>query len=67
MLLKKRMALFTAFSSLIRVKNPFIGSIYESVIRADLSIDDSEFEGNAPYHRTDSKLVRKQIELHGEL
>ena len=54
-------------NSLTRIRIPFIGSIYESAIRADLSIDDSEFEGNAPYHRADSKLVRKQIEKHGEL
>ncbi len=50
----------------IRTKIPFIGSIYESAVRADLSIDDSEFEGNAPYHRDDSKLVRKHIDRHGK-
>ncbi len=54
-------------NSFTKIKIPFLGSIYESAVRADLSIDDNEFEGNAPYHRTDSKLVRKQIELHGEL
>lgn len=53
-------------NSLTKIKIPFVGSIYESAIRADLSIDDSEFEGNAPYHRQDSKLVRKHIEAHGE-
>ena len=53
-------------NSLTKIKIPFIGSIYESAIRADLSIDDSEFEGNAPYHRADSRLVRKHIEQHGE-
>lgn len=53
-------------NSLTKIKIPFTGSIYESAIRADLSIDDSEFEGNAPYHRTDSKLVRKHIDRHGE-
>ena len=53
-------------NSFAKIKIPFLGSIYESAVRADLSIDDSEFEGNAPYHRTDSKLVRKQIEFHGE-
>lgn len=47
-------------------KTPFLRSIYESAIRADLSIDDSELEGNAPYHRTDSRLVRRHIEKHGE-
>lgn len=49
-----------------KIKLPFLGSIYESAVRADLSIDDSEFEGNAPYHRSDSKLVRKHIDCHGE-
>ena len=50
-----------------KIKIPFLGSVYESAVRADLSIDDSEFEGNAPYHRTDSKLVRKHIEIHGKI
>ena len=49
-----------------KIKLPFLGSIYESAVRADLSIDDSEFEGNAPYYRSDSKLVRKHIDCHGE-
>lgn len=53
-------------NSFTKIKIPFLGSVYESAVRADLSIDDSEFEGNAPYHREDSKLVRKQIEYHGE-
>lgn len=52
--------------SFLKIRIPFMGSIYESAVRADLSIDDSEFEGNAPYHRTDSKLVKKQIERHGK-
>lgn len=49
-----------------RIKLPFLGSIYDSAVRADLSIDDSEFEGNAPYHREDSRLVRRQALKHGE-
>ena len=53
-------------NSLTRIRIPFLGSVYESAVRADLSIDDSEFEGNAPYHRADSKLVRKHIEKHGK-
>ena len=53
-------------NSLTKIKIPFLGSVYESAIRADLSIDDSEFEGNAPYHREDSKLVRKHIDKHGK-
>ena len=50
----------------IKIKIPFLGSVYESAVRADLSIDDSEFEGNAPYHREDSKLVKKHIDMHGK-
>lgn len=53
-------------NSFARIRIPFIGSVYESAVRADLSIDDSEFEGNAPYHREDSKLVKKHIGIHGE-
>ena len=53
-------------NGLTKIKIPFLGSIYESAVRADLSIDDSEFEGNAPYHRADSRLVRKHIDRHGE-
>ena len=53
-------------NSLTRIRIPFVGSVYESAVRADLSIDDSEFEGNAPYHRQDSKLVRRHIEKHGK-
>ncbi len=53
-------------NSLTKVKIPFMGSVYESAVRADLSVDDSEFEGNAPYHRNDSRLVRKHIEKHGK-
>ena len=50
-----------------KIRIPFIGSLYENAIRADLSIDDSEFEGNAPYHREDSRLVLKQVAEHGKL
>ena len=53
-------------NGLTKIKMPIMKSIYESAIRADLSIDDSEFEGNAPYHRIDSKLIRKQIDSHRE-
>lgn len=53
-------------NSFTKIRLPFLGSVYESAVRADLSIDDSEFEGSAPYHRADSKLVRKHIEKHGK-
>ena len=51
---------------ILRIKLPFFGkSIYESAIRADMTIDDGEFEGPAPFHRHDSKIVKRQIALHG--
>lgn len=53
-------------NSFTKIKIPFVGSVYENAIRADLSIDDSEFEGNAPYHRADSTLVKRHIERHGK-
>lgn len=50
---------------LARLRVPFLGrSLYDSAIRADLSIDDSEFEGTAPYHDPNSKCVRIQKRLH---
>ena len=54
-------------NGLTKIKIPFVGSVYENAIRADLSIDDREYEGNAPYHREDSRLIRKHIEIHGKL
>ena len=51
---------------ILRIRLPFFGkSIYESAIRADMTIDDGEFEGPAPFHRHDSKIVKRQIALHG--
>ncbi len=50
---------------LARLHVPFLGrSLYDSAIRADLSIDDSEFEGTAPYHNPQSKCVRVQKQVH---
>ena len=48
-----------------RTKIPFYGkSIYESAIRADMTIDDNEFEGPAPFYQENSKIVKRQIALH---
>lgn len=50
---------------LAKIKIPFFGrSIYDSAIRADMTIDDTEFEGPAPFYRSDSKIVKRQYELH---
>ena len=48
-----------------RIKIPFIGkSIYESAIRADMTIGDTEFEGPAPFYRLDSPIVKRQYHFH---
>ena len=50
-----------------RIKIPFFGkSIYESAIRADMTVADPEFEGPAPFYQAESKLVKRQIALHGK-
>ena len=53
--------------SLAKIKIPFWGrSIYDSAIRADMTVGDAEFEGPAPFHREDSKIVKRQRALHKE-
>jgi hypothetical protein len=48
-----------------RIRIPFMGkSIYDSAIRADMTIGDTEFEGPAPFHRPDSSIVMRQYHLH---
>ena len=50
---------------LAKIKIPFFGrSIYDSAIRADMTVSDSEFEGPAPFYRSDSDIVKRQQELH---
>ena len=50
---------------LAKIKIPFFGrSIYDSAIRADMTIDDTEFEGPAPFYQADSKIVKRQYALH---
>jgi hypothetical protein len=50
---------------LAKIKNPFFGkSIYDSAIRADMTVDDAEFEGPAPFYHADSKIVKRQYALH---
>ena len=50
---------------LAKIKIPFFGrSIYDSAIRADMTIDDTEFEGPAPFYKDDSKIVKRQYALH---
>jgi hypothetical protein len=50
---------------LARIKIPFFGrSIYDSAIRADMTVCDTEFEGPTPFYRPDSKIVKRQYALH---
>ena len=50
-----------------RIPIPFLGhSIYDSAIRADMTIDDCELEGPAPFHNLKSRWVRCQAQCHPE-
>ena len=52
-------------SPLAKIKIPFFGkSIYDSAIRADMTIGDPELEGPAPFYKSDSKIVKRQYLLH---
>lgn len=52
-------------TGLAKIPLPFLGrSLYASAVRADMTIDDKELEGPAPFHRTDSTWVRRQEALH---
>lgn len=51
--------------SLAKVQIPLLGCPYESAIRADMLIDDKEFEGPAPYHDPNSYMMQEQRKYHG--
>lgn len=51
---------------IMKIPIPFLGkSIYASAIRADMTIDDRELTGPAPYYRENSRWIRQQIRWHG--
>ena len=53
---------------LAKIKIPFLGrSLYDSAIRADMTIGASIFEGFAPFHRSKSKIVNRQRLLHEQI
>lgn len=53
---------------LAKIKMPFVGrSLYDSAIRADMTIGASVFEGFAPFHRAKSKIVKRQLVLHKQI
>lgn len=48
-----------------RIPLPFIGhSVYDSAIRADMTIEDGELVGPTPYYQEDSKWMREQKKFH---
>ena len=50
---------------LAKIKILFFGrSIYDSAIRADMTVGDTEFEGPAPFYKETSKIVKRQYALH---
>lgn len=52
-------------TGLSKIKIPFFGrSIYDSAIRADMSVGDTEFQGTAPFYREASRIVTRQFKLH---
>lgn len=52
-------------TSFAKIKIPFFGrSIYESAIRADMSVGDAEYQGLTPFYRDASRIVKRQYKLH---
>lgn len=50
---------------LAKIIIPFFGrSVYDSAIRADMTVGDTEFEGPAPFYKETSKIVKRQYALH---
>ena len=48
-----------------RIRIPLLGrSVYESAIRADMSVGDAEFQGPAPFYRPESRIVMRQYDHH---
>ena len=53
--------------ALAKIKIPFFGkSIYDSAIRADMTVGDTEFEGPAPFYQWDSGIVQRQYAIHSQ-
>jgi hypothetical protein len=53
---------------LAKIKIPFFGrSIYDSAIRADMTIGDAEHRWLVPYYRENSKIVQRQYRLHEKI
>lgn len=52
---------------LAKIRLPIVGSPYASAVRADMSIGDKEFQGPTPYYNLAGKMVKTQMDCHGEL
>lgn len=53
---------------LARIRMPFLKkSVYDSAVRADMTIGDAEWGGFAPFYRESSRIVKQQYELHQKL
>ena len=51
-----------------KIKIPFTGkSLYDSAIRADMTIGASALEGFAPFHKAKSRAVKRQLTLHEQV
>lgn len=55
-------------TKLARIPIPIIGrSIYDSAIRADMTIDEGELVGPTPYYRLGGRLLRQQRKFHKDI
>ena len=51
-----------------RIKIPLLGrSVYDSAIRADMTVGETEMEGPAPFYDPESKIVKRQYALHQKM
>lgn len=53
---------------LAKIKIPFFKkSVYDSAVRADMTIGDAERRGFASFYRDNAQVVKKQYRLHKDL
>ena len=51
-----------------KIRIPFLKkTVYDSAVRADMTIGDGERRKFAPYHRTHSRIVKNQYRLHKKI
>ena len=52
---------------LAKIRIPFLGrSVYDSAIRADMTVEDAALMRPAPYYRSQSRIVKRQYIIHKE-